>query len=331
MEIRGVRIPRHKNIRIKKQDIGSDSLVIVQWSCDPPPENEVDTLLETRNAVDKIGKKNADKFFKSMPKRKHKLSGFSDGLNEDFTIIREGSKTAQKFYEVSNTAQIKQNTTRKSSQTVTSLRSTFNTADFKNALFNGNIIFLPIHAGHILDEEGDTVKQVVLPEKTYVVSFNPPNTNMLFLDRELAYEFLNYIIKRYLMESVLHNSKLRGKEFEKSLIENFRVWGPSNTVINRGLQLDRDVDILFKPYNKDEFEVTRGISKAALRMEANKTIYDLYPKIIQQMKLTRESTTGRGTRKKRKPNKLIKSFKKLKKTLSSNKKFKITLKQKPLL
>ena len=66
-------------------------------------------------------------------------------------------------------------------------------------------------------------------------------------------------------------------------------------------------------------------------MEANQTMYDLYPKIIQQMQITKQSKTGRGTRKKIKPKHLIKRFKKLKKTLSSNKKFKITLKQKPLL
>jgi len=133
------------------------------------------------------------------------------------------------------------------------------------------------------------------------------------------------------MERILHNSKIRGRVFEKELVNNFRVWGPGNTVINRGLQLDRDVDILFKPYNESQFKITRGLSKASLRMEANQTMYDLYPKIIQQMQLTKQSKTGRGTRKKIKPKQLIKSFKKLKKTLSSNKKFKITLKQKPLL
>ena len=44
-----------------------------------------------------------------------------------------------------------------------------------------------------------------------------------------------------------------------------------------------------------------------------------------------KSKTGRGTRKNIKEKQLINHFKKLKKILLSNKKFKITLKQKPLL
>ena len=337
MEVRGVRIPRSKTVTVKSPQY-SDSLVIIQWSCDPPPQDGVeDVLLETRIQMDDIGKQNADKFFKYMPQKTQKLGKYTRELNKDFKTLREGSKTAQKFFEKSKTTgKSRQTGIDEPSTTVMGLRPRFNTNDFTNALFNGNIIFLPIHGGHILDEEGDTVKQVVLPEKTYLISFNPPNTNMLFLDSSLMEQFLNIITNKNKMESMLHNSKIRGRVFERELIENLRIWGPGNMVINRGLQLDRDVDILFKPYNNEprfepKFKITRGLSKAVLRRETNKTIYDLYPKIIQQMKLARESTTGRGTRKKIQPNQLIKRFKKLKKTLSSNKKFKTTLKQKHLI
>ena len=49
--------------------------------------------------------------------------------------------------------------------------------------------------------DGDVVNQVVLPDKTYLVSFNPPNTNMLFLDRNLAIRFLNII--QYTREKII--------------------------------------------------------------------------------------------------------------------------------
>jgi len=328
MEIKGVRLDLKKKIQIPKKE--NDSLVIVQWSCDPPPEYEVDKLIATRHQIDNTGITNANKFFKSLHKRKDSLLNHTRELNKDFTEVREGSKTAQKMYEISKTDKTK---TDKTKTTVSNrkIKNNFSSKEFKNALFNGNIIFIPIHGGNILDEDGDVVNQVVLPDKTYLVSFNPPNTNMLFLDRNLAIRFLNIIVNKTVMEGILHNSKIRGRVFERELVNNFRVWGPGNTVMNRGLQLDRDVDILFKPYNETQFKITRGLSKAALRMEANKTIYDLYPKIIQQMHLTRKRTAGRVTRKKMKPKQLIKRFKKLKKTLSSNKKFKITLKQKPLI
>ena len=322
MDVRGIKINLKKKIKIPKNN---NSLVIIQWSCDPPPEDEVDKLLDTRLYLDKIGKSNADIFFKSLHKRKESLLPYTRELNEDFTTIRKDSKTAQKMYEISKTDKFKTTVSNKE------IKNNFNSKEFKNALFNGNIIFIPIHGGNILDEDGDVVTQVVLPDKTYLVSFNPPNTNMLFLDRNLAISFLNIIVNKTLMESILYNSKIRGRVFERELVNNFRVWGPGNTVMNRGLQLDRDVDILFKPYNETQFKITRGLSKAALRMEANQTMYDLYPKIIQQMQLTKQSKTGKGTRKKIKPKQLIKRFKKLKKTLSSKKKFKITLKQKPLI
>lgn len=329
MDVRGIKLNLKKKIKIPKNN---NSLVIIQWSCDPPPEDEVDKLLDTRLYLDKIGKSNADIFFKSLRKRKESLLPYTRELNKDFTTVREGSKTAQKMYEISKTE--------KSKITVSNreIKNDFSSKEFKNALFNGNIIFIPIHGGNILDEEGDVVNQVVLPDKTYLVSFNPPNTNMLFLDRNLAIRFLNIIVNQLLMERILHNSKIRGRVFEKELVNNFRVWGPGNTVINRGLQLDRDVDILFKPYNESQFKITRGLSKASLRMEANQTMYDLYPKIIHNMQTAFKSKTskvktksGRGTRKNIKENQLINHFKKLKKILLSNKKFKNTLKQKTIM
>lgn len=333
----GIRLSNtHKGMRIKNtskitpNSKNSDSLVIIQWSCDPPPEYEVDTLIDTRHQIDNTGITNANKFFKSLYKRKESLLNYTRELNKDFTTVREGSKTAQKMYEISKTDKTKTNKT-KITVSNRKIKNNFSSKEFKNALFNGNIIFIPIHGGNILDEDGDVVNQVVLPDKTYLVSFNPPNTNMLFLDRNLAISFLNIIVNKTLMEGILYNSKIRGRVFERELVNNFRVWGPGNTVINRGLQLDRDVDILFKPFNETQFKITRGLSKAALRMEANKTIYDLYPKIIQQMHLTKKRTAGRVTRKNMKPKQLFNKFKKLKKTLLSNKKFKITLKQKSLL
>ena len=337
----GIRLSNTKGMRIKNTPKitlnrkNSDSLVIIQWSCDPPPEYEVDTLIDTRNQIDNTGLTNANKFLKSLYKREESFFNYTQELNKDFTTVREGSKTAQKMYEISKTDKTKTNKTKtnKTKTTVSNrkIKNNFSSKEFKNALFNGNIIFIPIHGGNILDEEGDVVNQVVLPDKTYLVSFNPPNTNMLFLDRNLTISFLNIIVNKTLMEGILYNSKIRGRVFEKELINNLRVWGPGNTVMNRGLQLDRDVDILFKPFNETQFKITRGLSKAALRIEANKTIYDLYPKIIQQMHLTRKRRAGRVTRKNMKPKQLFKKFKKLKKTLLSNKKFKINLKQKPLL
>ena len=209
--------------------------------------------------------------------------------------------------------------------------SDLNVVSFRKALFSGNIIFIPIHGGNILNEEDDqTLKEFIIPENTYLVSFNPPNSNMLFLDKDLTNDFLNIITSKDIMESMLHNSKIRGRVFEKEFVENIRIWGPGNTIINKGIQFDRDVDILFKPHNETVFDITRGISKASLRVEANKTIADLYPKIIQQMQSTRKSKTGRGTRKKINSNSLMNRFKSIKNKLS-NKNFKVNLKQNILI
>ena len=55
MDVRGVKLNLKKKIKIPKNN---NSLVIIQWSCDPPPEDEVDKLLDTRLYLDKIGKSN---------------------------------------------------------------------------------------------------------------------------------------------------------------------------------------------------------------------------------------------------------------------------------
>ena len=330
----GIRLSntRRRGVRIRNTHHSktNDSLVIIQWSCDPPPEETTsDVLIEKRHEIDDIGRNNANRFFSFLPRKRQPLLEKTRNLNKDFTVVREGNIYPSTLWEEPNKSiwEKKKYTVNKNKN-----KSNLNVVSFRKALFNGNIIFIPIHGGNILDEEDEeTLKEFTIPDNTYLVSFNPPNSNMLFLDEALTYEFLNIITSNDIMESMLHNSRIRGRVFEKEFIENIRIWGPGNTIINRGIQFDRDVDILFKPYNELKFDIKRGFSKASFRVEGNKTIADLYPKIIQQMKLTSKSKTGRGNRKNIQPKQLIKRFKKLKKTLSSNKKFKITLKQKPLL
>ena len=38
---------------------------------------------------------------------------------------------------------------------------------------------------------------------------------MLFLDKDLTNDFLNILTSKDIMESILHNSKIRGRVFEK--------------------------------------------------------------------------------------------------------------------
>ena len=339
----GIRLTNntHKGIRIKNTSNrkNSDLLVIIQWSCDPPPEESTsDILIEKRREIDEIGRNNANHFLSFLPRKRQSLLETTRNLNKDFTVVREGMVYPSTFWENPN-----QNIWEKKKYTVDrgKKKSNLNTVNFRKALFSGNIIFLPIHGGNILDEEDYEIKEFVIPDNVYLVSFNPPNSNMLFLDKDLTNDFLNILTSKDIMESILHNSKIRGRVFEKEFIENIRIWGPGNTIINKGIQFDRDVDILFKPYTDTTFNIKRGFSKASFRVEGNKTIADLYPKIIHNMQTAfksktsktskAKSKTGRGTRKNIKEKQLINHFKKLKKILLSNKKFKITLKQKPLL
>lgn len=336
----GIRLTNntHKGIRIKNTPNrkNSDLLVIIQWSCDPPPEETTsDILIEKRSEIDEIGRNNANHFLSFLPRKRQQLKETTKNLNKDFTLVREGNIYPSTFWEHPN-----QNIWEKKKYTVNKekKKSNLNIVNFRKALFNGNIIFLPIHGGNILDEEDNEIKEFVIPDNIYLVSFNPPNSNMLFLDKDLTNDFLNIVTSKDIMESMLHNSKIRGRVFEKEFIENIRIWGPGNTIVNRGIQFDRDVDILFKPYTDTTFNIKRGFSKASFRLEGNKTIADLYPKIIHNMQTVFKSKTskvktksGRGTRKNTKEKQLINHFKKLKKILLSKKKFKITLKQKPLL
>ena len=139
----GIRLTNtRKELRIKNTPNrkNSDLLVIIQWSCDPPPqESTSDILIEKRGEIDEIGRNNANHFLSFLPRKRQQLKETTRNLNKDFTVVREGMVYPSTFWENPN-----QSAWEKKKYTVNKekKKSTLNAVSFRNALFNGNIIFL---------------------------------------------------------------------------------------------------------------------------------------------------------------------------------------------
>ena len=96
----------HKGIRIKNTPNrkNSDLLVIIQWSCDPPPEESTsDILIEKRREIDEIGRNNANHFLSFLPRKRQSLLETTKKFKQkDFTVVREGMVYPSTFWENPN-------------------------------------------------------------------------------------------------------------------------------------------------------------------------------------------------------------------------------------
>ncbi len=286
-------------------------LVIIQWSCDPMPYDDIpDTIYEKRVGTDIQGLVNATLFWKYMKKlsktisipKKYKLH--TDKINEDMNMERfekDGSKApSQHFFDLLKSD-------KKTSKQYNSMKKTFlkqlsptvNPEHFFESLRNDNVVYLPVHGGHALDEHSPNSSIYTLPEDLYVISFNPPNSSALFMCQEPTNELLHFVIDPYSMILISKADK-RKKTFESNFYKNLRIWGPGDTVINRGLVTDRDQDLKIKYPNEASFKY---LKKSNLRKVSGQDVEKLYTELINNVARSTKKNIKTKKRKKKKKEK----------------------------
>jgi hypothetical protein len=284
-------------------------LVIIQWSCDPMPyDNIPDTIYEKRVQTDIQGLINATLFWKHMKNlsktisipKKYKLR--TDKINQDMNIKRfekhDPKGHTQHFFDLLKTD-------KKSNRLYNSMKINFskqltptiNPQHFFECLRNDNVVYLPIHGGHALDEHSPNSSIYTLPEDVYVISFNPPNSSALFMCQEPTNELLQFIIDPYSMILISKADK-RKKTFESNFYKNLRIWGPGNTVINRGLVTDREQDLKIKYPNDSSFKY---LKKSTLRKVSGQDVEQLYTELINNVaRSTKKNIKTKKIKKKKK-------------------------------
>lgn len=261
-------------------------LVIIQYSCDPPPyENDrKDTIFDTRLKVDAKGLKNAKmlwQYLKTKPLTKRKTTrNLTRVLNEDFTVPRkdkgEKIETTQQFYEYYNISkqQILANT-KKVNNIMRKTCVSVNPKKIIKALKTGNILYLPIHGGHALDDHCLEDCTYTLPDNVYVISFNPPNSEILLLNKEASEELVHFIVNIDALKVISKPDK-RTKVFEEEFFKQLRIWGNGDTIINRGLITDRTQDLMIRPSNHGGFQYFK---KTWLRKTSGEDVASLYTQL----------------------------------------------------
>lgn len=277
----------------------SPPLIIIQWSCDPLPyDNIKDSIYQKRIKTDALGLKNASRFWQCMQflnrsksvkiPKKYKTDTKTINENVEIARIDKNGKEypPQEFFEL-----LKKHPRQKRS--FYNLRKVFieeslssiNPFVFYDSIKRGNIIYLPMHAGHALDEHPPKFSTYTIPENVYVISFNPPNSQALFIDAESTKEFLRFIIDPI---SLVYISTLKTKNtFETLFYKNLRIWCPGDTIINRGLVTDRNHDLFIKYSEKQSFEY---LKKSLLRDVSGEDVNMLYSRLHQTYIHTKTKT-----------------------------------------
>ena len=270
---------------------GANSIVIIQHSCDPPryePGAE-DTIYNLRLSCDAQGLRNAQSVWENLKKRKGGRQSTVEHtrlLNEDFTMIR-GPKGGidlppQGFYEYHPRAGDARHLIAAQKVLVKKKKTTVNASDFINAFKNGNIIYLPIHGGHPLDfpdgaEHTPDDCQFLLPDNVYVMSFNPPNSDALFICDDAEQEFLNLLSEPATL-SMISAPANRRRRFESEFYKNLRVYGPGDSIMNKGIVSDTDCDLMKRATGSSSFVYMR---KSRLRDVLDKDIAELYTEVVK--------------------------------------------------
>jgi len=244
--------PRKQSTSPIKQSC-SDCMVVIQHSCDPLPLDDVeDTIYEQRLESDAQGLRNGEAVWDYL-KRQRKPAQKSTELltplvNEDFTMKRFIKETKQYeppqgFFEYAPGAGNEKKLLTSQKKLVKKMKPSIDPQLFVAAVKNGTIIYMPIHGGHPLDDHEAEDSFYELPPNMYIISFNPPNSNALFLCGEAQQEFLDFVAnpEALLMLSQPSNRK---RVFESEFYKNLRVWGPGNMITNRGIIPDRDADLM---------------------------------------------------------------------------------------
>ena len=263
-------------------------LIIIQWSCDPLPyDNIKDSIYQKRVEIDALGLKNASRFWQCMQflnrsksiKIPKKYKTNTQIINENCEIIRVDKNgkdcPPQEFFElIKKHPRQKRNFYNLRKTFIEKINSSINPFVFYDSIKNGNIVYLPMHAGHALDIHSAQFSSYTIPENVYVISFNPPNSQALFIDNKSAKEFLQFIIDPF---SLIHISTLKTKNtFESLFYKNLRIWCPGDTIINRGLITDREQDLFIKHSGKKNFEY---LKKSLLRDVSGQDVKMLYNRL----------------------------------------------------
>lgn len=263
--------------------------VFIQWSCDPKPYYDIeDEIYEERVRADSKGLVNSRLFWKDLSKKTKKIKfskhykPLTTKLNQDFNTVREYENCQKKqyFYDYDglNASQIRhfkylqRNFMKNMDPSVS-----FIPDELLSALKNGNVVYLPIHGGHPLDEKLSPNIEYTLPENTFVITFNPPNSSSGFLSSQPTLELLNFLTDPMALIYISKTDK-RKKTFEREFYKSIRIWGPNDKIINRSLVTDSNQDLQIKYSNTKTFQ---RLSKARLRKETNHTIENLFNEIIK--------------------------------------------------
>ena len=263
--------------------------MIIQHSCDPLPlEGADDLIYQDRLRVDAQGLRNSQAIWEYLKKRKPPRTNtveLTPLVNEDFTMARavKGSEDLppQGFFEYSVGAGDEKKLLAAQKKFVKKMKPDIHPKSFIDALKHGSIIYLPIHGGHPLDFDEHTAdtSEYTLPPNLYVISFNPPNSDALFLCGEAETEFLEFIAHPESLEMIAQPAN-RKRRFEAEFYKNMRVWGPGNAIMNRGIVSDRGADLM-----RRSASVTPGpfkyLGKAGLRNVLEHDLEDLYTELVE--------------------------------------------------
>jgi len=271
--------------------MGSHSIVIVQHSCDPPryePDTK-DTIYDMRLSNDAQGVRNARTVWDALRKaggRKRSTVEHTRLLNEDFTMIR-GPKGGvdlppQGFYEYHQRAGETRRLVAAQRVLVKKKKASVSANDFVDAFRNGTMVYLPVHGGHPLDfPDGDEHTpaqcQFRLPDDVYVMSFNPPDSDALFLCGEVEDEFLRFLSEPDALNMIASPFNRR-RRFESEFYKNLRVYGPGDIIMNKGIVSDKDCDLMKRESGDKKFGYMR---KSRLRDVLDKDIAELYTEVIR--------------------------------------------------
>jgi hypothetical protein len=271
--------------------LGSRSIVIIQHSCDPPryePDTK-DTIYNERLSSDAQGLRNARTVWTTLRKGggcKCSTMEHTRLLNEDFTMVRGPKGGAdlppQGFYEYHKRAGDARCLMTAQRSLVRSKTASVCANDFVNAFRNGTIVYLPVHGGHPLDfPDGDEHTpaqcQFRLPDDVYVMSFNPPDSDALFLCGEVEDEFLRFLSGPDALGMIASPSNRR-RRFESEFYKNLRVYGPGDIIMNKGIVSDKDCDLMKRESGENNFGYMR---KSRLRDVLDKDIAELYTEVVR--------------------------------------------------
>ena len=276
-------------------NIPKKPIVILQFSCDPYHDNDIDfdkQVEKARLKSDLIARHNAVKIVKQAPKRK-RIRKTIKQIEKDMShnLKQEG------VYEDVVLSPRKKNTLREMrlSSDMRTHASTIDVKQFYRTLKNPNTQFyyLPIHAAHPKDFEN--LKQdeyfIELPNKMYIITLTPMNAKGLFFNNQMENEhFFNYLTS---LTGYTRIRTQRNKTILPMIIHNsLRIWGPGDLLLNREIQSDRQHQPLQRNGRQPIQRLPRALFRNSMNTQLNKLYNDF--SIQQGLRKTKRKKGGKS-------------------------------------